>query len=165
MKFFTMQKLKAWKNAQLKGYLSGNGDYIDAKWFGNSYKWMMKQMALRLKNYNNELPIWLWLDTSNIYFNELLNDEWVLLEINILEEDVLLSNFNAWNVILNDGHLNEDNTAITKEQSWEYIFNKNKMKQLGYSFDIDDLQGVIGKVDCKNIKPIKYILNSEHILK
>lgn len=159
MKYYTIQKLYAWEDAKERGYLTGNKAYIDEECFLSSYIWMMKQMAKRIKNYNNEFPIWLWLDTSNICFNELLNDEWVLLEINVSDEQVLLSNFEAWHFVLNNWDFDEENKTISKEQSWEYIFDKDKLKKFDYGFEKEDLQGTIGKVDCKNIKVLKYILN------
>ena len=63
---------------------------------------MVQQMGKRIDNYNNELPVLLWLDIANICFNELLDGEWVLLEVELSEDQVLLSNFEAWNFILND---------------------------------------------------------------
>jgi hypothetical protein len=122
---------------------------------------MMEQMGKRIENYHNELPIWLWLDTSNICFSELLNDEWVLLEIKLSEEQVLLSNFEAWHYVLNGWNFEEGNSIITKEQSWEYIFDKDKLERFGYGFEKEDLQGTIGRIDCKDVKIIKYILNDK----
>ena len=159
MKYYTVQKLSAWLDANNKGYLTGNEEYIDKEWFLKSYKWMMKQMTKRLINYNNEFPIWLWLDISNISFSELLNDEWVLLEIELDDEHVLLSNFLAWHHVLNDCSLDDD-CQITKEQSWEYIFNEHDLEKFGYGFEDEDLQGTIGKIDCDHIKVIKYLLNN-----
>lgn len=161
MKCYTVQRLNAWKEAKIKGYLTGNRKFIDEEWFLSSYTWIMKQMAKRLKNYNNEFPVWVWLDTSNICFNELLDDEWVLLEIELNEEQVLLSNFEAWHYVLNGWIFEEENSIITKEQSWEYIFDKDELERFGYGFEKEDLQGTIGRIDCKNIKAIKYILNNK----
>lgn len=101
MKCYTIQNLNAWEEAKIKGYLTGDRKFVD-KDFLSSYTWMVQQMGKRIDNYNNELPVWLWLDTANICFNELLDGEWVLLEVELSEDQVLLSNFEAWNFILND---------------------------------------------------------------
>lgn len=161
MKFYTIQKLKAWEEAKSHGVLTGDKDYIDEDWLLDSYIWIMKQMKKRLKDYNDEFPVWLWLDTSNIYFNELLEDEYVLLEVSLPEEQVLISNFDAWHTVINNWHLDEENDTITKEESWEYIFDKEKLDKLGYGFDNEDLQGVTGIINCKDIKVLKYILNEK----
>lgn len=160
MKYYTIQNLKAWKEANKKGFLAGNKDYIDEEWFSKPYTWMMTQMSKRLKNYNNEYPIWLWLDVSNIQFCELLDEDWVLLEIELKEDEVLLSHFEAWHIVLNNDYLDDENLMETKEESWEHIFDKDKLEVLGYGFDKDDLQGTAGAIDCKNIKVLKYILTS-----
>lgn len=163
MKCYTVQKLSAWEEAKQKGFLTGNKTYINEEWFLSYYLWMMKQMAKRIKNYHNEFPIWVWLDASNICFSELLDDEWVLLEIDISEEQILLSNFEAWHFMLNDWNFDEENKTICKDQSWEYIFDKEKMEKLDYGFEKEDLQGTIGEIDCKNIKVLKYIVNRYNI--
>lgn len=160
MKYYTIQKLSAWEVAKETGFLTGNKKYIDES-FINAYRWIMKQMSNRINNYNNEFPIWLWLDISNIHINAALEDEWVVLEVEVDEEQVLLSDFNAWHFVLNDWHFDEENNNISKEESWEYIFDREKLKKLEYDFDKNDLQGTTGKIDCKNIKVLKYILNKQ----
>lgn len=161
MKYYSIQKLAAWEEAKEKGFLSGNKKYVDEEFFLNSYLWMMKQMKKRIKDYNNEFPIWLWLDKSNLFLTQYLEDEWCLLEIEMDEDKVLLSNFDAWHVVLNDWRFEEENKNISKEESWEYIFNKEKLKELGYEFDKEDLQGTTGRIDCKNIRVLKYIVDEK----
>lgn len=159
MKFYTIQKLKAWNEAKLKGFLTGDNNYIDKEWFLDSYTWMMNQMSKRLPNYKEEYPVWLWLSTDNISFSELLQDNYVLLEVKLDENQVLISNFDAWHFVLNDSHFDEEDTSITKEESWEYIFNKEKLAKWNYEFEKEDLQEVIGRIDCKDIKVLKYIVS------
>ena len=160
MKCYTIQKLKTWEEAQVKGYLTGNEEVIDED-FLPSYKWMINQMEKRIENYNNEFPIWLWLDTSNISFVELLEDEWVLLEAELNENEVLISHFDAWHYVLNNSSFEEEDNSITKEESWEYIFDKDKLKKFDYDFEKGDLQVTVGKINCKDIKVKKYILNNK----
>jgi hypothetical protein len=97
-------------------------------------------------------------DTSSIDFEELMMDDFVLLEVNIPKENVLLSNFEAWHMVFNDDVFDED-SKDTKEDQWEYIFNKDKMSQYGYEFGLSDLQGVVGRIDLKDIKVLKYIVS------
>lgn len=157
MKCYTIQKLKAWREAEIKGYLTGNEEFLDGEWLSPYYPWMKKQMVKRIKNYNNETLVWLWLDPSNINFVELLDDKYVLLEVEVEDDQILLSNFDAWNFVLNDWNLDETNT-ISKEESWEYMFDKEKLEKYELDFENCDLQGTMGKIDCKNIKVLKHII-------
>lgn len=161
MIFFTLQKSEAWEEAQQKGYLTGNIDHINVEWFMESYTWMINQMSKRLKNYNNEYPVWLWLDYRNVSFANIMKGDWVFLEVNIPKEEVLLSNFDAWHVVLNEGHFYDDENVMTKEESWECIFEKDILEKMGYDFDDMDLQGVIGKIDVKDIRVLKCITDMQ----
>jgi hypothetical protein len=157
MKYYTLQTLKAWSEAKEKGYLIGNKGFImdDEKY----YSWMKHQMCKRLKGYNNEYPVWLWLSLDNINIIDTLDDDYVLLEIELSEDKVLLSNFYAWHDILNDGYFGDNKENLSQEENWEMLFNKKELDKLGFTFDNDDMQGVTGKIDLDNIKVLKYILN------
>lgn len=159
IKLYTMQKLKAWKKAQQRGYLVGNREYVWEN-FIDSYSWMRNQMYKRLNKYDGEYPIWLWLETDNINFSEMINEDWVLLEINLSKEDIVLSNFDAWHIVLNNGYFDEEPlTQREKEINWEYIFNRDKLEEWGYSWSTHNLQAVAGRIELENIKVIKYIVD------
>lgn len=159
MKYYTLQTLKAWNEAKEIGYLNGNEEFAIPE-FKNYYQWMMKQMFKRLKNYNGEYPIWLWLSLDQVYIENTLDSDYVLLEIELSEDEVLLSKFDAWHIILNDGYFG-DNEEINQEKDWEMLFDTDKLIELEFTSDDEDYQGVTGKIDLKNIKVLKYILNEE----
>jgi hypothetical protein len=155
-KYYTVQKIEGWKEAQTTGYLSGHPDYV---WntFLEPYHWMMKQMEKRIPNYEGEYPIWVWTERQDLrragYFEP--GTRGVQLELNIPDEKVLLSDFNAWHIVLNnDSLLVNDEENISKEESWERIFEFDFLvNQLEWG-DIDS-QGVTGKVSLRDIKLIK----------
>ncbi|NFT08740.1 DUF3841 domain-containing protein [Clostridium botulinum] len=160
MKYYTLQTLKSWNHAKEKRYLTGNKKYAIPE-FKKYYQWMMNQMSKRLRGYNNEYAIWLWLSLDQVHIESTLNDDYVLLEVELPEDSVLLSKFDAWHVILNDGYFSDDIEGINQEEDWEMLFDTNKLIELEFTFDDEDYQGVTGKIDLKNIKVLKYILNEK----
>lgn len=158
MIYYTLQRLEAYKKALEMGYLTGDKKYVMSDFENeNSYEWMKLQMKSRLLNYNNEEPIWLWLTPKDINILEILENDYVLLEVNIKRENVLLSNFEAWHYVLNDWNFDDN---MKKEDTWEFIFDKYKLGKFDFGFEDDELQGTTGKIDVKHIKPIKYFLSN-----
>lgn len=163
--FYTIQSIDKWNHAKQVGYLEGNKEYIN-NGFLKTYKWMIKQMQKRLPKYKGEYPIWLWtskdLESKKVLIKE---NKTILLEVNIPEEDVLLSDTETYQMVLNDlfVFLNKDEyieieenplNSITKEESWERIFDLDLLRD-SELWNGDNIQGVTGRIDCENIKPIK----------
>jgi hypothetical protein len=154
-KYYTIQSIEGWKEAQKVGHLVGYPDYV---WddFSDPYQWMMRQMEKRIPSYGGEYPIWVWTERQDLrragYFEPGISG--VQLELNIPDEKVLLSDFNAWHFVLNnDSLLIDDEENISKEESWERIFDFDFLaNQLEWG-DIDP-QGVTGKVFLSDIKLI-----------
>ena len=163
--YYSIQTKEAYNDALLKGYLEGNRKYID-DFFINSYHWIMKQMNKRLVNYNTEYPIWLWSKKTIIENGVYEKDtEWVLLKIFIDDKDVLLSDFMSWHCVLNNIMLpinkNEEDIKDKNiiQKSWERIFDINMLKNNEYILenisDVDEIQGVTGRIKINDIKMIK----------
>jgi hypothetical protein len=160
MKYYTLQMLDAWNEAKEKVYLIGNKDFAIPE-FQRYYQWMMSQMSKRLKDYNNEYPIWLWLSLDHVNIESTLDYDYVLLEIELDEDKVLLSKFDAWHVILNDGYFGDDIEGVNQEKDWEMLFDVDKLIELEFTSDDEDYQGVTGRINLDNIKVLKYILNEK----
>lgn len=166
MKLWTIQHKGAWNNAKEKGYLEGNQDYI-TEGFLDSYKWMMKQMSKRLANYQGNYPIWLWLKRPDLRQCGHLNkkERGVLLEAELNIDEVLISDFMAWHIVLNNGFLAltevEDKLfeagklSMTKEESWTRVFDYKELRKYEYWEGIEDLQAVTGRIEISRIKSIK----------
>jgi hypothetical protein len=164
-KYYTIQTIEAWNQAIELKYLEGNVDYID-KSFIEPYHWLMDQMEKRLKSYNGEYPIWLWPKRQDLRKSGYLSkgQHGVLLEIELDENDVLLSDFEAWHFVLNNWFFSisddeekmfeEGKLLITKEKSWERIFDFSLLNSLD-GWEHINIQGVTGRVDIKSIRLIK----------
>lgn len=161
--YWTIQTMEKWHEVQRLGYLTADINYI---WddFIDSYHWMMEQMEKQLPNYEGEYPIWVWTERPDLRRSAHLEKgmKGVLLKIELDEQDVLLSDFQAWHVVLNrtyfDLELDEDVRIIEDdeiEKSWEMIFELNTLKQHPNWGPSLDLQGVTGKISIEKIKYVK----------
>lgn len=157
--YYSIQNYKAWTEAQKIGFLSGNPEFTDDH-FIKPYLWMMKQMNKRLTVYDGEYPIWLWSIKPDLRRKGYLNKgtKAVLLEIDISNDRVLLSDFQAWHCVLNDCTLEDySGEDIGMEKSWERIFDLEFLKRhLDWGqFNELDIQGVTGKIYLNQIKTVK----------
>ncbi|MCM3273989.1 DUF3841 domain-containing protein [Paenibacillus elgii] len=149
--FWTRQKKEAWEYAKEIGYLEGNQKYIPSSHI-EAYKWMMEQMEKKIPKYNGEYPIWLFLSKPQT------QERFVILEIELDEDDVLLSDFYGFQFIINNCSLINENDEEydeylyaecdtmkekLKRKSWDNIFDLNR-KQLS-------LQGTTGRVELSKV--------------
>jgi hypothetical protein len=129
----------------------------------------MQQMEIRLSKYKGEYPIWLFTEESHLRHSKHLDrkKKGILLQVNIPKEDVLLSNTDAYQMILNDIMLTLDDKEyelieegilkMTKEQSWERIFDLELLKN-DECYQNSYIQGVTGRIDLRSIKMIKELV-------
>lgn len=154
MRFYSIQKSECWELAKKVGYLEGSQEY---SMFPKEYIWIIGQMKKRLNDYNGEYPVWLWPARPDLRCSGYVTkgEKAVLLEINIPEEKVLFSDFQAWHVVLNDCALDAfEGEPITKEESWERIFDLDFLRN-HQDWRSIDLQATTGRVLLENIKLIK----------
>jgi len=166
MKFWTIQHIDFWNMNKEKEYLEAHPNYI-FKEFSDSYLWMMNQMSQRLENYKGNYPIWLWLKRPDLrcsgHFNK--GEHGVLLEVELNQEEVLISDCMAWHVVLNDGFLafteEEDCLfergllSMTKEESWNRIFDYKELNKYEYWKREEDLQAVIERIKMTKVRLVK----------
>ncbi|WP_400247474.1 DUF3841 domain-containing protein [Niallia sp. JL1B1071] len=167
--YFTNQAVEVVNNLNKKGFLTGNGEFVD-KDFLPSYKWMIEQMDKRINN-NGLMPIWLWATKPNLseegHFNK--GTKAVCLTVEIPENKVLLSDFDAWHCVLNDGFcmiseeedrlFEQGKLTITKEQSWERIFHIAKLRNSEMWNNGDQIvQGVTSVIQKEQILNIEYFI-------
>lgn len=160
MIFWTMQRIEMWEEAKLLGFLKGKEDY---SMYPKEYKWMMSQMKKRLSNYAGEFPIWLWNTKPDMRTTGHFpgGTECVRLKIKLHKEDVLMSDFDRWHSVLNDS-FDSDNQEedidfykglldITKEESWERIFDLDRKVDADWTGAREHLQGVTGRISLNNV--------------
>lgn len=95
---------------------------------------MMKQMKIKINNYNYEYPVWLWIEKPVLRKRGYIEKgtEGVLVEVEIDTSSVLISDFMAWHSVLNDEFIvmsaeeeimfENELINVLKEKNWERIF-------------------------------------------
>ncbi|UKS27356.1 DUF3841 domain-containing protein [Paenibacillus sp. HWE-109] len=170
--YWTLQEEVVWNEAVKIGYLEGKQEYA---MYPAEYIWMMAQMKQRLENYNDKYPIWLWIKKPDMrsasHFKSYTRC--VRLTIDLEEENVLVSDFEDWHSVLNNG-FNADNEQeyddfyegklkITKEESWERIFELERIQDPLWSGVRDWLQGVTGRIDINKVKKVEHFISRKQV--
>lgn len=164
--YWSLQTLEAWEEAQKIGYLEGFEKYAT---FSEEYRWMIEQMKKRLDNYNDEYPIWLWLKKPDMRSTGHMGSytKCVRLTIELEDENVLLSDFDDWHSVLNDGFCADNEREyddyylgqlnLTKEESWERIFDFDRVRDPEWVGRGErEYQGVTGRIYLSKIKKVEH---------
>ncbi|MCM3781369.1 DUF3841 domain-containing protein [Neobacillus mesonae] len=167
MIIWSMQRLEVWEIAQKAGYLEGSREHA---MFPEHYKWMMKQMSKRLPNYSGEYPIWLWPKKPDMrstgHFNS--GTKCVRLTLDLVDNDVLLSDFDRWHVVLNNGFCSDNEQededfdngklSITLEESWERIFDFDRYVDTEWLGNGEWVQGTTGRIYLDKVKKVEHFV-------
>ncbi|MBR5565358.1 MAG: DUF3841 domain-containing protein [Roseburia sp.] len=173
MILWTIQHKAAYEDMLRTGVLRANPEYILEEFFRAPYEWMAEQMKKRIGTppEGAELPVWAWYQWEgkrkrpDMRSHGCSSDKGVpivLLTIDVPEECVLLSDFDYWHVVLNDGELIfpfDENAVYSKEErqeSWEKIFD--------YECSFDDEDRCIGLSTQATLWEIKaeWVLKAEY---
>lgn len=135
MRLWTIQPFEVWEELNRKGYFicdPKKADYIsDKEWnFKESYDWLVNQMELRIgrRPKGVSYPIWAWYmrdwkhkkpDLRNVGLGT-KGEKSVCIEIEIPNNQVVLTDYDAWHYVLNNWYF--DNS--TCEEEWEKLHNK-----------------------------------------
>lgn len=127
MKLVSLQKPSHWKEAQVKGVLTGGTTlhHVEPEW-RHAYTWMRDQMKARLPWTSGDFPVWAW---SEEYFlsnvenlrgaAEELGTTMVELHFEVPDSRVLQSNFVAWHVVLGKQTFKD---GLEPHESWPLLF-------------------------------------------
>ena len=148
----------AWELLQRQGFLRGDGRRVEA-YFRPAYRWMAGQMLLRLPIIPDaNFPLWGWYRWQGI--TQARPDlratghlekgtPVVRIELEIPQEHVLLSDFDAWHSVLNRSYLSiseEDEDAFAEDlkkaglgRGWPYPepFRSRVVSSWQHIFDMD----------------------------
>lgn len=107
MRLWTIQCPGAWELAQCHGVPRGDGRRIAFVDFRPAYRWLMEQMRCRVPGYRGRYPIWAWPKKPDLrrsgYYDR--GTPAVRIEFVAPSRMVLLSEHQAWHVILRQGDL------------------------------------------------------------
>lgn len=198
MTLWTIQNIGQYNNLLQEGYISGNSEYIYPL-FSEGYKWMIDQMHKRLSNKPNSSshPIWAWYQFENskkkkpdLRYKGIAGEkgeEFVLLDINKDETEVLLSDFDLWHFPLSYqsyiGDSEEDTLLFEQEltnlgfdsklnnelppfyankiiDSWNKIFDLNyEEPYFTYPKDQKSIQATFWKLSLSEVASVRYFIS------
>ena len=130
MKLWTIQPIEVWKELETTGRFICNIDKSEfvsgAPIIHNAYDWLVAQMEKRIspRPMDVSYPIWAWYridgenkkpDFRTDMFRYEAKVHNVCIELALDETDVLLSCYEAWHSVLNNGFFNDE----TDEEKWE----------------------------------------------
>ena len=132
MRVWTIQPIEVWNELNSKGYFicdPNKADYItDKDWnFKKSYDWLVKAMEKRIgkRPLGVSYPIWAWHtrdwkhkkpDLRNVGLAK-KGEKCVCIEVEIPDNQVVLTDYDAWHYVLNDWFF--DNSK--NEDEWERV--------------------------------------------
>ena len=158
MRLWTIQPPEVYNMIMDKGYYSceaSKSSLLNEEDFKDAYDWLIPKMEERIGKAPKDTtyPVWAWhtwnwnrkkpdLRTSHAK----RGTELVCMEIEIPDEDFVLTDFNAWHYVINKWHhtyvkseeewekqykwfesLSEEEKRRELEKSWEHVFNIEKI--------------------------------------
>lgn len=137
MRLWMIAATDLWQELQRSEQLLCNPEYIDLNWFQAAYDWMRRQMERRLLDYRGYYPWWAWtqwesghprpdLRSRSLHGGFAPGAMCVRLELEIPRHEILCSDYNLWNIVLNEGYI-----ALNKDEYeyWEHLPLEQQTKE------------------------------------
>ncbi|WP_332650063.1 DUF3841 domain-containing protein [Lysinibacillus sp. 54212] len=168
MKFYTIQSKAAYEQAVKTGTLSTSKDYV-CEDFLSPYDWMIGQMKDRI-GHRGTYPIWLWTEKRDLNDEALLpsGTSGVQIEVELPIEQVLMSDFMAWHIVLmneflalneeEDEEFSAGKCSITKEASWERVFDLQLLNGSDYWAGEQVIQVTTGEINVSQFKAVEHFI-------
>lgn len=164
--------MKVWTifNQEQYDYFLKNEEYIADSaqaMFPESYNWLSKKMEERIEKPKEvTYPVWVWYKFGKSYKPDLrfggYNERGTicyLLELEVNENEILLSNFDYWHFVLNRWKIADENEEISIEDSWNRIFDLDFIleedKEYYTNQDFLMIQGNIWKILKNQVKSVR----------
>ena len=125
---YTIQHLEVFNKIFKNGQYQTDKRFICAKRFDEAYAWYVDQAKKRIENWIETRPIWVWTEkpdlrswkTSQSSSCAQIN-QYVLLTLEIPNDQILLSNFDLWHFVLNGHNIPYRGKKKTSmNESWNY---------------------------------------------
>jgi hypothetical protein len=119
MKIWSIQSEKAWSVLEKTGHLVGTRRH-GSKTFQKPYAWMRQQVLLRVgpPPKKNAMPLWGWFqwqdaerkkpDLRSVRHHWGPPGRYVLIECDLPDQNVVLSDYDMWHIPLNEGYIGKD---------------------------------------------------------
>lgn len=129
MRLWTIQKLEVMESLERDGVYRMNTELCENHEFFDAYNWLNKHLEQKdSKPKNVSYPIWAWYRYNKKEKKPDLREsgyekrgtKCVCLELEVPDEQVLLSDFNNWHYVLNDSWFDDSNN----EEEWEALHNE-----------------------------------------
>lgn len=139
MRLWTIQTYNVFETIKKTGIYRCNPDLsslLEMEEFVNAYKWISKEMKKRIGNPPNNVtfPVWAWynIDGKNLRPDMRKSDmrvfqKSVLMELEIPDNQVLLSDFDLWHVVLNDTFCYKTSIEGLSYEEWDAETDKEDL--------------------------------------
>lgn len=190
MRLWTIQGIEIYEQLMCDGIAYCTKPYWgDEPVFMYAYQWMVGQMKLRIGEppiNGIEYPIWAWYQYDSFKKkqpprspNNIPEGISAYMEIEVPKKDVLLSDFDAWHCVLNQGPIDDWKKiykvieALEKETGKQLLYDdypQNLRDRIEKSwealFDLDRRDGVVGRRHKRNrsIQATLWVLKQEHLI-
>lgn len=134
MKLWSIQNENQFQNYKKTGHITGDPEKA---MFPKAYKWLVSEMNNKLKsNITETYPVWAWYKYGKKKRPDLRESGYAkrgttlyLFELEIPDNEVILTDFDYWHYVLNNvaliPDLDEFYTNEEKLESWKNIFDLN----------------------------------------
>lgn len=134
MRVWTVQPVELYDKLKEVAVLHADfakSEYADADEFRRAYDWLADQMRNRVGSPPPGVtyPFWAWhtlewkhkkLDLRTMAFRY-YSDPSVCMELEIPDDQVLLSDVDAWNLVLNDAYIGDATNQDELDEEWDWI--------------------------------------------
>lgn len=175
MRLWTIQHRDAYTKMLESGVLRADNDHLFCEdYFRNAYGWMSSQMKLRISDppAGVDYPVWFW----HTWEGERKRPDMrrgghaprgtpvVLLTVDIPDDQVLLSDFDLWHLVLNEHYIadneeDDDNRSHSVEEmheSWNKIFNVSAANP--YYSESLSIQATVWELPMELVKKVEFFI-------
>lgn len=185
---YTIQHIKVLEKIQKQGKVFADKRFICDSSFKAAYQWYLTEAKINCPQWENDRPFWVWVKRPNLRYWKYFKDprrkereELALIELEVPDSLILLSDFMFWHFVLNKIYLSyseQDEAAFdlkAKNRTYEELppslkqqvqtswrrclkLNENSFSKFDNSFlDTEQIfQGIIPFLHKSQIKSIKY---------
>lgn len=186
MKLWTMQPLCVWEDIQRTGvYRCDPARSRMFPYLGECYAWLARKMAERVGPPPEGVayPVWAWYKQDGRHKKpDLRNERWACGEedtgftciaLELPPERVLLSDFDIWHIILNDGLISDteeegraqeafyealdgEQKRAYKDKNWERVFDVSTLDN-GWTLRGDCVQATFWELKREDIRSVRFL--------